>query len=154
MLLNLRSFFHIGNQRTTFDQCHFASVKLQDKTLSWKAIGILCFVLGNKHLPLLCPFNNFCTHKYILSNLMYINEVFMSCDRLLLMAGIYLLHQTFFDRLLLWGRWSWTLWALWKAQRLRSLRPLTLCPWCFPSLSGWSVAIFMPVSMVTSFRIT
>lgn len=25
----------------------------------------------------------------------------MSCDRLLLMAGIYLVHQTFFDRLLL-----------------------------------------------------
>lgn len=25
----------------------------------------------------------------------------MGCDRLLLMAGIYLLHQTFFDRLLL-----------------------------------------------------
>lgn len=33
---------------------------------------------------------------------MYVNQVFMSCDRLLLMAGIYLLHQTFFDRLLLW----------------------------------------------------
>lgn len=77
MPLNLRSFLHIGNQRTALDQCYFSSVKPQDKTLSLKAIGILCFVLGNKHLPLLChfntAFNNLCTHKYILSNLMYVN---------------------------------------------------------------------------------
>lgn len=75
--LKVRSFLHIGNQRTVFDQRYFASVKPQDKTFSWKAIGILCFVLGNKHLPLLChfntAFNNLCTHKYILNNLMCVN---------------------------------------------------------------------------------
>lgn len=155
----VRSFLHVGSQRTVFDQCYCASVKLQDKTCSWKAIGILCFVLGNKHQPLLChfntAFNNLCTPKYIWSNLMYVNQVFMSCDRLLLMAGIYLLHQAFFDRLLLWedgaelcGHGKPSTWPE------EFERPWTLCPWCFPCLSHWSVAIFMPVSVETSFSIT
>lgn len=135
----------------------------KEKRLSWKAVCILCFVLGNKHLPLLCrfnaAFNDFCTRKYILSNMMPVNWVFMSCDRLLLMAGIYQLHQTLFDRLLPWERWSW---APRKAQRpaggvgdlSQIIKSAGLsASRTFPSLSGWPIAIFMPISMVTSFGI-
>lgn len=43
--------------------------KKEEKRLSWQPVCILLFVLGNKHLPLLCSFNtafnNFCTCKYI-----------------------------------------------------------------------------------------